>query len=259
MNVLVACEFSGVVRDAFRAKGHSAWSCDLLPAESKPHLHIQGDALEAIRDGRPTDGAPWDMMICHPPCTHLAVSGARWFKDKAQEQAEALEFARSLMNAPIPCIALENPVSIISSRIRKPDQTIQPWQFGHDASKKTCLWLKGLPQLVPTSIVPPKGWQKVKYAFECMECPDCGEPWCEECEEHYGECSCIGPTQDEATHRTIDGVQFATLETPAPRPIWGNQTPSGQNKLGPSPDRWRERSRTFPGIAQAMADQWGSL
>ena len=122
MRVLVACEFSGVVRRAFRAKGHDAWSCDLLPAEDGSHFHLQGDALGVtLFSGR------WELMIAHPPCTHLAVSGARWFKDKRQEQAEALEFVRLLLDAPIPRIALENPVSIISSRIRKPDQIIQPW------------------------------------------------------------------------------------------------------------------------------------
>ena len=145
MNVLVACEFSGVVRSAFRAAGHNAWSCDLLPAEDGGP-HIQGDVLEVLDLG-------WDLMIAHPPCTHLAVSGARWFKDKQAEQAEALGFVRRLLDAPVPRIALENPVSIISSRIRRPDQVIQPWQFGHGETKATCLWLKGLPPLVPTDVV----------------------------------------------------------------------------------------------------------
>lgn len=145
MRVLVACEYSGRVRDAFRALGHDAWSCDLLPTDV-PGPHIQGDVLSVLGDG-------WDLMIAHPPCTHLAVSGARWFKDKAVEQAEALELVFRLLMAPIPRIALENPVSIISTRIRKPDQIIQPWQFGHGETKKTCLWLEGLPPLVPTDIV----------------------------------------------------------------------------------------------------------
>ncbi len=192
MRVLVACEFSGTVRDAFLKLGHDAVSCDLLPTESKgPHLRC--DVRGVLGDG-------WDLMIAHPPCTHLAVSGARWFKDKQVEQKAALEFVSTLLNAPIKMIALENPVSIISSRIRKPDQIIQPWQFGHPQSKKTCLWLKGLPPLQATKVLtlPPSG-------------------------------------------------------------RWDNQTPSGQNKLGPSPDRWKLRSKTFQGIASAMANQWGTM
>jgi len=184
MRVLVACEFSGVVRRAFRALGHNAWSCDLLPAEDGDQFHYQHDVLDIARHK-----SAWDLMIAHPPCTHLAVSGARWFKEKATEQAEALEFVQTLLNAPIPRIALENPVSIISSRIRKPDQIIQPWQFGHGEVKATCLWLKGLPKLVPTKIV-------------------------------------------EGRH-------------PA---CW---------LASPGPDRWKLRSRTYEGIAQAMAEQWG--
>lgn len=147
MRVLVACEFSGTVRNAFRKLGHDAWSCDLLPAADASEFHIQGDALQAIT------GQHWDLMVAHPPCTHLAVSGARWFKHKVTEQREALEFVRALMAAPIGRIAIENPVSIISTRIRKPDQTIQPWQFGHGETKRTCLWLKGLPLLQATNVV----------------------------------------------------------------------------------------------------------
>ena len=188
MRVLVACEFTGTVRRAFRELGHEAWSCDILPAEDGGP-HIQGDVRQVLGDG-------WDLMIAHPPCTHLAVSGARHFHRKQVEQAEALEFVRSLMDAPIPRIALENPVSVISSRIRKPDQIIQPYQFGHPESKKTCLWLKGLNPLQPTAVMQMRG-------------------------------------------------------------RWENQTPSGQNKLGPSPDRWKIRSKTYPGIAHAMATQWG--
>lgn len=180
--VLVACEFSGVVRRAFRARGFDAWSCDLLPAEDASPYHIQGD----VRDVLASD---WALMIAHPPCTHLAVSGARWFKHKQQEQAEALAFVVQLLAAPIPRIALENPVSVISSQIRKPDQVIQPWQFGHGETKATCLWLKNLPKLVPTNIV--------------------------------------------------DGREARI------------------HKLPPSPDRWKLRSVTYDGIAQAMAAQWG--
>lgn len=188
MNVLIACEFSGIVRDAFRSRGHYAVSCDLLPSESMGN-HIQRNVLEILNEG-------WDLMIAHPPCTHLAVSGARYFKNKIEEQKEALLFVEKLLNANIPKIALENPVGIISTHIRKPDQIIQPYEFGHPESKKTCLWLLGLPLLKPTHILP---YQK----------------------------------------------------------IWDNQTASGQNKLGPSKDRWKTRSRTYPGIAEAMAYQWG--
>lgn len=190
MKILVACEYSGTVRDAFIAEGHDAISCDLLPTD-RPGPHYQGNVLDILDDG-------FDLMIAHPPCTHLAVSGARWFKDKQIEQAEALNFVRLLFAAPISKIALENPISIISSRIRKPDQIIQPWQFGHPESKSTCLWLKNLPKLVPTDI---------------LEKPVSGR--------------------------------------------WDNQTPSGQNKLGPSEDRWKIRSATYQGIANAMAAQWG--
>ena len=181
MKVLVACEFSGVVRDAFIDKGHEAISCDLLPTE-RHGTHYQGNVLDIINDG-------FDLMIAHPPCTHLAVSGARWFKDKKKEQEEALEFVKVLMNANIAKICIENPVSIISSKIRKPDQIIQPWQFGHGETKKTCLWLKGLSPLTPTDIV-------------------------------------------EGREARI-------------------------HKMPPSENRWKERSRTFEGIARAMAEQWG--
>jgi hypothetical protein len=145
VRVLVACEYSGRVRDAFIAKGHDAISCDLLPTDAEGPHH-QGDVTELLRLG-------WDLLIAHPPCTHLAVSGSRWFKDKVKEQAEALIFVQALMDAPIPKIAIENPISVISSRIRKPDQIIHPWQFGHGETKATCLWLKGLPKLMPTNIV----------------------------------------------------------------------------------------------------------
>ena len=194
MRVLIACEFSGVVREAFSLRGHEAWSCDLLPSEI-PGRHFQGDVRDLLAE-------PWDLMIAHPPCTHLAVSGARYFKEKTDEQAEALDFIRTLLSAPIERIALENPVGIISTRIRKPDQIIQPYDFGEDASKRTCLWLKGLPLLRGTLFKPP---------------------------------------------RMVNG-----------KPRWGNQTDSNQNRLGPSPDRWKLRSKTYPGIARAMADQWGN-
>ena len=182
MRVLVACEFSGVVRRAFRNRHYDAWSCDLLPAEDGSEFHRQQDVLDILEEG-------WDLMIAHPPCTHLAVSGARWFPSKLPEQAAALCFVQALLDAPIQHIALENPVSIISSRVRKPDQIIQPWMFGHGETKATCLWLKNLPKLQPTE--------------------------------------------------EVDGREGR---------VW---------KMPPSEDRWKERSRTYTGIAQAMADQWG--
>jgi len=182
MKILIACEYSGVVREAFRKKGHDVWSCDLLPSDDNSEFHIQNNVLEIINEG-------WDMMIAHPPCTHLAVSGARWFKEKEKEQKEALEFVRMLLDAPINKIALENPISIISSRIHKPDQIIQPWMFGHGETKATCLWLKNLPKLVPTNMVSGR------------------------------------------EHRI--------------------------HNMPPSKNRWKERSRTFQGVADAMAEQWG--
>lgn len=145
MRVLVACEFSGTVRDAFVREGHDAWSCDLLPTE-RPGPHLMGDVREFLGDG-------WDLLVAHPPCTHLAASGARWFAGKVQEQAEAVAFVRELLDAPIPRVAVENPVGVLSSRLRKPDQIVQPWWFGDAATKTTCLWLRGLPRLRPTRIV----------------------------------------------------------------------------------------------------------
>ena len=180
MRILIACEFSGIVRDAFLRAGHDAVSCDLLPTESNgPHLQ---DDVRVVLDGE------WDMMIAFPPCTHLAVSGARWFRKKQREQAEAIEFVKLLMGSPIHRIAIENPVGVISTRIRPPDQIIHPWQFGHGESKKTCLWLKSLPKLAPTDVV--------------------------------------------------EGRE---------QRVW---------KEPPSKDRWKNRSRTYPGIATAMAAQW---
>lgn len=183
MRALIACEYSGRVRDAFLRHGHDAMSCDLLPTDS-PGPHYQGSVHDIINDG-------WDLMVCHPPCTFLAVSGARWFKQREAQQAEALEFVRTLLNAPIPRIALENPISVISSRIRKPDQIIQPWMFGHGETKATCLWLKNLPKLIPTNEV---------------------------------------EGREQRVH-----------------------------KLPPSADRWKIRSTTYEGIAEAMAAQWGAI
>lgn len=202
MRVLIACEYSGAVRRAFRALGHDAWSCDLLPAEDGSKFHYTDDIrnVPLVITGSCNSKPIWDLMIAHPPCTHLAVSGARWFKDKVKEQAEALEFVRQLMAAPIKRKAIENPISVISSKIRKPDQIIQPHQFGHPEFKATCLWLENLPLLKPTRrlAVPEKGTEEWKA-------------W-------------------NKVHR-------------AP----------------PGPDRWKDRSRTYEGIAQAMAAQWGAL
>ncbi|MBA0328484.1 DNA cytosine methyltransferase [Stenotrophomonas maltophilia] len=183
MRALVACEYSGRVRDALRSRGVDAMSCDLLPTE-RPGPHYQGDVRDVLHDG-------WDLLIAHPPCTHLAVSGARWFKHKQKEQAEALDFVRLLLNAPIPRIALEQPISIVASRIAPTSQVIHPWQFGHGERKTTCLWLINLPHLVPTNVV---------------------------------------AGREERVHR-----------------------------MAPGPDRWKERSRTFQGIADAMADQWSNV
>ena len=191
MRVVIACEFSGIVREAFRTRGHEAWSVDLLSSET-PHggFHWRGDILGFLRKNFDEEQT-FDLMIAHPPCTYLAVSGARWFKERKMRQESALWFVRTLMDAPIERICIENPVSVISTRIRKPDQYIQPWMFGHGETKKTGLWLKNLPLLEPTNIVEGRGER-----------------------------------------------------------IW---------KESPGPDRWKNRSRTYPGIAEAMAEQWGKL
>ena len=182
MRVLIGCEESGTIRDAFRAAGHDAYSCDLQPSRTNPQWHIQGDLLNVLNEG-------WELAIFHPPCTHLAVSGARWFREKQQEQRDALHFVRALMQSPIDHWAIENPVSVISTAIRPPDQVIQPWQYGHGETKATCLWLKNLPLLTPTN--------------------------------------------------TVAGRQ--------PR----------IHMMPPRPNRARERSKTYQGIAEAMAEQWG--
>jgi hypothetical protein len=216
LKVLIACEYSGRVRAAFEKLGHDAISVDFLPSE-QPGNHYQGDVFDVINDG-------FDLMIAHPPCTYLAVSGLHWngrVEGRAEKTEEALLFVSKLMSAPIPMIAIENPVSCISSRIRKPDQIIQPWMFGEDASKATCIWLKGLPLMKPTNIV--------KGKLYC-----CGLPV---------------PNDDKYACPYCEGTKKA-------KRIYGNQTPSGQNKLGPSNDRWKERSRTYQGIADAMAEQW---
>jgi len=183
MRVLIACEYSGRVRDAFTARGHHAISCDLLPSDA-PGLHYQGDVFDIIGDG-------WDLMIAHPPCTHLAVSGARHFAEKRADgrQQAAIDFFMTLARCGIPKICIENPVCIMSKIWRKPDQIIQPWQFGHGETKATCLWLTGLPHLVPTDIV---------------------------------------PGRSDRIH-----------------------------KMPPSADRWKLRSTTYQGVANAMAEQWG--
>lgn len=191
MRVLVACEFSGIVREAFLKRGHDAYSCDLLPSLVPSPRHFQMDVLEVMYDGE------WDLLIAHPPCTALCVSGNRYYSG-TQERLDAIEFFRLFLEAPIEHICVENPVGVVSTSIRPPDQYIQPYQFGHPESKKTGLWLENLPLLEPTEILPK---------------PSCG--------------------------------------------YWQNQTPSGQNKIGPSPERGMIRSITYSGIAKAMAEQWG--
>lgn len=185
MKVLIACEFSGTVREAFKKLGHNAWSCDLLPTDI-PGQHYQGDVMDLIDDD-------WDLMIAHPPCTHLAVSGARHFEEKRKDgrQQEGIDFFMEMINAPIDRICVENPISIMSSVYQKPTQIIHPWQFGHGETKATCLWLKGLPKLIPTNIV---------------------------------------DGRDDRIH-----------------------------KMPPGPNRWKERSKTYQGVANAMASQWGAL
>lgn len=192
MKILVGCECSGVVRRAFRAAGHDAWSCDLEPADDGSPFHFQDDVEIILKL------VPWDLAILHPPCTYLASSGLHWngrIPGRAKLTEESVEFVKRLMGSKVERIALENPIGCLSTRLRKPDQIIQPWMFGDDASKATCLWLKNLPKLQPTKII-----EKERYA---------------------------------------------------------NQTPSGQNKLGPSPERAKLRAQTYPGIAAAMAAQWG--
>jgi hypothetical protein len=201
LRVLVVCEYSATVRDAFRARGFDAWSCDLLPTEGDPRWHIQGDAIEVAH------GQQWDLMVAHPPCTYLTVSGNKWFRPefadrfptRVADREQGAEFFMALYNAPVERVAIENPIGVMSSRFRKPDQVVQPWQYGHGETKATCLWLRGLPKLAPS-------------------------------------------------HRKAD--LFA-----APEPEAREQR---LHKLPPSPNRWKERSRTFPGIAAAMADQWGN-
>lgn len=220
MRVLIACEYSGRVRDAFLRAGHDAMSCDLLPTDA-PGPHYRGDVRDVLGDG-------WDLVVAHPPCTYLSVSGMHWTKRGLRDPRlteDALDFVRLLIDAPAPRVAVENPVSVISSRIRPPDQIVQPWMFGHDASKATCLWLRGLPKLVPTEVVEPR---LVCCGVELP--PGVGKRGCANC----------------------NGDKEA-------RPRWGNQTASGQNRLGPSPDRWKIRSETYLGIAAAMASQWGAL
>jgi hypothetical protein len=225
MKVLIACEYSGTVRDAFIRLGHDAMSCDLLPTDA-PGPHYQGDVRDIINNG-------WDLMIAHPPCTYLCSSGLHWNKrrpERAAQTEEALQFVQLLLSANIPKIALENPIGCISTRIRKQDQVIQPWQFGDNASKKTALWLKGLSKLKINlaDVVPPAGWERVMAVIEMEECPRCGEPYCQQHDEHYADCPCVGPHEEEATMRSIDGVIFGCRLNPAPRPVWANQTPSGQ-------------------------------
>lgn len=225
MKILVACEFSQVVTKAFRERGHEAYSCDLLPCEGNhPEWHIQDDVLKHLEDG-------WDMMIAHPPCTYLANSGVHLLHkqaDRWEKMRAAAEFFLTLLNAPIEKICVENPIMhkyAMEIVKHKPSQIIQPYEFGENASKRTCLWLKNLQLLKPTKFVEPiyacKCGCRFEYRLGKYGCPNC-----------YGD------------HGTA-------------RQMWGNQTKSGQNKLPPSKNRWKERSKTYPGIAKAMAEQWG--
>ena len=220
MKVLIGCESSGAVRRAFRALGHDAWSCDLLPADDSDPHHFQCDVLQVI-------DREWDIGIFHPPCTYLCSSGLHWNKrvpGRDQLTDESLAFVRRLMDAPIEKIGIENPIGCIGTRIRKPDQIIQPYQFGHDASKATCLWLKNLPPLRPTKYIEPR-----MVCCGAVLSSEVGVRGCPNC----------------------NGTNKA-------RPRWGNQTDGGQNKLPPSIDRWKIRSETFEGIASAMALQWSA-
>lgn len=255
MKVLTACEYSGVVRDAFADRGCDAWSCDLLPSDRPAGQHYQGDVRDILDGG-------WDLIVAFPPCTYLCSSGMHWttrgLRDP-QLTEDALNLVRLLLAAPCGKIAVENPIGCISTRIRKPDQILHPWQFGHNASKTTCLWLKGLPLLTQTAIIGPGGgWKIVKFVADMVEDPDNPEEaFCLDCKMDFAECGCIGPTQDGIEYVTYGGVLFGRPESTASRKLlWGNQTPSGQNKLGPSPTRWKERSKTYEGIAHAMAEQW---
>lgn len=218
MKILIACEYSGIVRNEFLKLGHDAWSCDLLPTEI-PGNHLQCDVREIINDG-------WDLMIAHPPCTYLSSSGLHWnqrIPGRDLKTKKALDFVQLLLNAPIKHIALENPVGAISSKIRKPDQIIQPWEYGHAESKATCLWLKNLPLLKPTKYA---DWKLYRCKCGNVFDADLGKYGC-----------CDGPAKI----------------------LWDNQTKSGQNKLPPSKDRWKIRSKTYEGIAHAMAQQWSKI
>ena len=231
LNVLVACEFSGIVRDAFRKRGHNAWSCDLLPCEGDPRWHYQGDVTHLIEEPRLSVSClvdDWDLMIAHPPCTHLAVSGARWFKDKETEQADAIRFVETLWNADIPRICIENPVGVLPrlSSLGHATQWIQPWQFGHGETKKTGLWLKNLPPLESTDIVIPE------WAVN----PD-------------------GSTNFDKKGKRDNPTHFLTGRI---RVLKGAQREQWEriHRMPPGPDRWKERSRTYQGIGDAMAAQW---
>lgn len=227
MRVLIGCERSGVVRRAFQRLGHEAYSCDLEPSDDgETRFHYQCDVFSLALDN-------FDLAIFHPPCTHLACSGARYFKEKRADgrQRAGIDFFMRCVGASkwVPKVAVENPVGIMAGLYRKPDQIIQPWQFGHPESKSTCLWLHGLPKLRPTLVLRP-----VKF-------------YCRQCEALYY--ASEGPSGERETQCPCCCEQG--------RPLWNNQTPSGQNKLGPSKDRAVLRSRTYEGIAKAMAEQWG--
>lgn len=234
--ILVACEESQTVTTALRAVGLEAYSCDLQNASGgHPEWHIQSDVIDVLHS------TYWDVVIGFPPCTYLASSGMHWTTRGLRDPKlteNAVKFAKTLYNYPSRITVIENPIGVLSTRLRKPDQIIQPWMFGHDASKQTCLWLKGAPPLVPTLVVPPTGY---------VTCQD--DTTCTKCGQEIKNCTCGG------IYKKINGHLFYS-ESCGIRPVWGNQTPSGQNKLGPSPERPKLRSKTYEGIAAAMATQW---
>lgn len=227
---LIGCERSGIIREEFRRLGWDAWSCDLEPSEDRSPFHWQGDLLQLLENTRhdPEFWPPFDLMIAHPECRFLSSSGLHWNKRRPEREEQtraALEFAAALWNAPIPRIALENPVGALSRILGKPSQSVQPFEFGEDASKRTCLWLKGLPILRPTGFIEPR-----------LICRDCGA------RNKYA--------------AAASGCASCGAEAGRLAPRWANQTDSGQNRLSPSAARSMDRARTYRGLARAMAEQW---
>lgn len=244
MRVLVACEESQVVCKEFRKLGHEAYGCDILPCSGgRPEWHIQGDVVPLLSE-------QWDMIIAFPPCTYLTVSNtylkrgcSKYTAEEAKQlQKDGVDFFMLFTNINCSKVAIENPIRVMSTYYRKPDQVIQPWMFGEDASKQTCLWLKGLPLLKPTKIIPPKGWKEVVWGADCDDDGNCPV-----CKTDYATCECIGPTQEGIQYKTIKGFFFGRPENESSRAIWGNQTPTGQNKLPPTVSRAKIRATTYKG------------